>query len=98
MSVFPVEAYPPQTIIFDPVQTAVKPEYPGGVPFVDIEIQLSVAGLYRPPAYVEPPHTIISDPVQTAGALDIPGGALTLDVGSQLYEVGSYCPPDLSDT
>jgi hypothetical protein len=64
-------AYPPQTIISVPVQTAVWELLPDGAPApVEVCLQLSVAGSYRPPVFKydpsDPPQTIISVPVQTA--------------------------------
>ena len=65
-------AFPPQTIISLPVQTAVCHTRPVGALVVLVAIQLSVVGLYLPPVFTRfpkpayPPQTIISLPVQTA--------------------------------
>jgi hypothetical protein len=64
-----VPLLPPQTIISDPVHTAVwKALADGRSPDVELADHVLVAGLYRPPVFVSgcPPQTIISDPVHTA--------------------------------
>ena len=63
--------FPPQTIIWLPVHTAVCPDRAPGALVVLIGVQVSVPGLYLPPVlkllYASfPPQTIISLPVQTA--------------------------------
>ncbi len=88
----PLTPEPPQTIISDPVQTAVWPYRWLGTlapePLVrDDAAHESVEGLYRPPETVaEPvaPHTIISDPVQTAAWRDIAEGTFAPDPAVKL--------------
>jgi len=84
---------PPQTIISVPVQTADASARPDGTPGpVEVAIQLSLAGSYRPPVFVHaPPQTINSVPVQIlaayAGSVGTP---LPVEVAIQLPVSGSY--------
>src|SRR6185369_14860306 len=87
--VWPGEApsYPPHTIIRFPVQTAVWSWRAAGALALAVGVQVSVAGLYRPPVFktvaVDPPHTIIRLPVQTAEWCKRPVGAFAVEVGVQ---------------
>src|SRR6266481_5657284 len=77
---------PPQTIISLPVHTAVCRNRLCGAFVVLVAVQLSVAGLYRPPVFnsskmgIVPPQTIISLPVQTAVCCCRLSGALAIVV------------------
>jgi hypothetical protein len=78
---------PPQTIIFRPVQTAECSNRGEGHPVpVEVAVQASVAGSYRPPELTKielalnPPQTIISAPVQTADWAYLAGGAPAAEV------------------
>ncbi|PYI59041.1 MAG: hypothetical protein DMC60_11380 [Verrucomicrobia bacterium] len=65
-------AFPPQTIISLPVQTALCWNRPAGALLVLVAVQLSLLGLYLPPLFKPmgplptPPQTITSLPVHTA--------------------------------
>jgi hypothetical protein len=63
------KATPPQTIISEPVQTAVWKFLASGALLVVVAIQLFVAGLYRPPVFkallFHPPQMIMMVPLQT---------------------------------
>src|SRR5438874_9823410 len=88
--------YPPQTIIWLPVQTAECRLRPVGALVVLVAVQLSVLGSYLPPVLkkvpgpVSPPQTIISVPVQTVVNAYLPSGALVLVA----THVSSVQPPE----
>jgi hypothetical protein len=89
---------PPQTIIWQPFQTAVWNHRAAGVPVGLVAIQLLVAGLYRPPVFNKtllsfPPHTIIRLPVHTAVWCHRAAGASVRLVAIQLLVLGLYLPP-----
>ena len=74
-----------------------------GAPVDVVGVQVSVAGLYRPPAsagkpgLLSPPHTIMRFPVHTAVCKYRAAGALAVvAVGVQVSVAGSYRPPVLS--
>jgi hypothetical protein len=65
-----------------------------------VALQLSVLGLYLPPAFNKPPlpcppQTIISLPLQTAVWSYRPSGAPVVLVSVQLSVLGLYLPPVL---
>src|SRR5205823_14967372 len=79
-----------------PVHTAVSAYRPAGALVVLVGVQLSVAGLYRPPVFKSqqnPPQTIIWLPVQTAVWDPRAAGALVVLVAVQLSVLGLYRPP-----
>ena len=85
-------AYPPQTIISLPVQTAVCNGRAEGALVVLVAVQLSLLGLYLPPVFkslgqnnppLHPPQTIISLPVHTAVCSPRASGTLVLLVAAQ---------------
>src|SRR6266852_4280811 len=95
---------PPQTIISLPVQTAECHRFALGAFVSVVGVQLSVAGLYRPPVFqtwtlkpsvYQPPQTIISVPVQTAVCSKRASGTFTVLVGIHVSKAGSYRPPRL---
>ena len=66
----------------------------GGVLRVEVGVQASVVGLYRPPVFsgvleLEPPQMIIRSPVQTATCLLRAVGAPVREVGDQVSATGS---------
>src|SRR4029079_9490748 len=81
----------------DPVHTATWSCRPTGAPTVDVGIQESLAGSYRPPvskrSVPSPPHTIIWVPVHTALWKDRGAGAFTVVVAVHVSETGSYEAP-----
>ncbi len=89
-----VAAKPPQTIIFVPVHTAVWLPRAVGAPVVEVAVQESPAGSYRPPVFAfvpsKPPQTIIFVPVHTAVWSQRPVGATVVEVGVQELPAGSY--------
>src|SRR5215831_15254015 len=72
-----------------------------GALVVLVAVQLSVLGLYLPPAFIKspmmscPPQTIISLLVQTAVCRSRALGALVMLVAVQLSVLGLYRPPVL---
>ena len=79
---------PPQTIIFEPVHTAVWTSRAAGAPFVVVLVQESLAASYWPPVLVRlepvlPPQTIIFVPVHTAECRKRAAGAPPVAVGFQ---------------
>jgi len=96
----PLLPAPPQTIIWQPVHTAVWYHRAAGAPVVLVAVQLLVTGLYCPPVLNKPllsfpPQTIIWLPVHTAVWCHRASGALIL-VAVQLLVVGLYLPPVLN--
>ena len=86
--------YPPQTIISKPVHTDVCFRLAVGTPApVDVAVQPSVSGLYRPPVFSYalpvPLQTTISDPVHAAEwyALAV-GTPAPTEVATQLSVAG----------
>ena len=91
-------AEPPQTIIFEPVQTAVWFMRSAGAPAVAVGDQELPIGSYCPPVLKRfvpfwPPQTIIFVPVHTAVWVVRAVGAPTVDVVDQESATGSYSPP-----
>src|SRR5262247_2061943 len=87
-------APPPQTIIADPVQTAVWPRRPAGALAVLVSVHASRMGSYKPPvSRLEPPQMSIFEPVHTAVWPARARGASVLFVGTQESPAGSYWPP-----
>src|SRR5258706_11087352 len=86
---------PPQTTIRLPVQTAVWNPRAAGAFAVEVGVQVSVEGSYRPPVGVDaPPQMIILVPSQTAVCPDLPpDGAPIVVVGLHASARGSYRPP-----
>src|SRR5205807_2665085 len=91
-----VPLYPPQTIIFCPVQTAECSWRPAGAPSVEDAAQLSTAGSYKPPELVSPPayppQTIIlftGDPAHTAVWNSRAAGAPVVEVAVHVSPLGS---------
>jgi hypothetical protein len=85
---------PPQTIIFDPVQTAEWKRRAEAAFAVDVAVHVSVAGSYIPPVFRTldksyPPQTTIFDPVQTAECWKRTEGAFVVDVVVQVSVAGS---------
>src|SRR6266853_999625 len=91
----PLPLYPPQTIIWLPVHTAVCQNRSVGALAVLVAVQLSVLGLYLPPVGKPPvpPQTIIWLPVQTAVWNSQAEGAFDVVVAIQLSVLGLYLPP-----
>src|SRR3954470_3270695 len=97
-----MESCPPQTIILDPVQTALWPMRPLGAPVAGkAPSQLLVTGSYRLPVLKNvvpsyPPQRITSLPVQTALGLERAESAPdSVVVPVQVSVSGSYRPPVL---
>jgi len=91
---------PPQTIIWQPVQTAVWNHRASGAFMMLVTVQLLVVGLYLLPVFNKrllsfPPQTIISlpVPVHTAVWCHRASGAFMMLVTVQLLVVGLYLPP-----
>src|SRR5882672_579497 len=94
----PENCWPPQTTISLPVQTAVCRARGNGESVVDVGVQTSFTGSYRPPVPVrtpalEPPQTIIRLPVQTAVCRTRTEGTFVKEVGLHVSATGSYRPP-----
>src|SRR5438046_1897747 len=95
-------SYPPHTIIWLPVQTAVCPDRAAGALAVLVAVQLFVLALYLPPVLAAkplmsyPPHTTMSLPVQTTVCDCRPDGALVVFVAVQPSVFGLYLPPVLT--
>src|ERR1051325_2875947 len=90
--------HPPQTIILEPVHTAVCSNRACGAPTVVVAVHVSLAGSYRPPLLIwqlcsssrpQPPHTIISVPVHTAVCCLRGNGAFVPLVVRQVSVMGS---------
>src|ERR1039458_9476540 len=88
---------PPQTIILEPVQTAVWYSRSNGALVVVVAVQVLATGSYWPPSFsgapLNPPQTIIFEPVQTAVWLTRTVGAPVVVVAVQALATGSYWPP-----
>ena len=83
---------PPQTTMSEPVHTVLNQTREDGALRVDVGVQVSLAGSYRPPVSVPvgpPPQTIMELPVQTAVCLERADGAPAIDVGPQESVLGS---------
>ena len=78
-----------------PVQIAVWPPRAEGAFVVDVGVQVSVEGSYRPPVLSPPPHTTMRPPVQIAVWPARSVGAFVKDVLLQLSVAGSYRLPVL---
>jgi len=79
-----------------PVQTAVWLLRGEGAFAVEVGVQLSVEGSYRPPdESPDPPQTTIRLPVQTAVWLLRVEGTFVPEVGVHVSVPGSYRPPVL---
>jgi hypothetical protein len=94
---------PPQTIIFEPVQTAVWLSRADGAPAVEVAVHTFVAGSYRPPVFSgeppsSPPQMIILEPVHTAVCANRNVGAPVVVVEVQEFPTGSNWPPSLLGT
>jgi hypothetical protein len=75
--------YPPQTIISEPVQTAVWPLLPKGAFVTEVAVHESLTGSYLPPVLKEdPPQIIISLPVQISVCPSRADGALEEEIDS----------------
>jgi hypothetical protein len=92
-------SYPPQTIILEPVQTAVCQPRAGGAFAVVTAVQASAEASYWPPSFKGPPpfppQTIILALVQTAVWKPRADGAPAVVVAVHVLATGSYCPPSL---
>src|SRR5438034_6364554 len=100
-----MESLPPQIIISLPVHAAVWPNRGMGAFIVLVGVQLSLAGLYRPPVFKmqlrlhpEPPQTTISVPVHTAVCKPRAAGTSAVLVAVQTSVIGLYRPPLLRFT
>jgi hypothetical protein len=73
-----------------PVQTASCPARLSGASTVEVGVQESVRGSYRPPVLLPPPpHTTIVRPVHTAVWDERGEGAPTVEVGVHVSVAGS---------
>jgi len=77
-----------------PVQTAVCRYLPLGTFVVEVGVQVSVLGSYRPPVLrevlpFEPPQTTMKLPVQRAVCKCLPLGEVPVEVGVQESVTGS---------
>src|SRR5215471_17794450 len=84
---------PPQTSMRPPVQIAVCESLPFGALTVEVGVQLSVTGSYRPPvlmssALVKPPQISMRLLVQRAVCPALAAGALTVEIAVQLSPAG----------